>query len=744
VLFGEFDNLIDVVEGHEQVFQGQALHDLKYIINKLDEQVALFEFLSANTLGISSAQWNTFSDGARRHNRVGHSGADFYSDSRTGSAIPDELVHDPISRAMQLPSTLSSVEQFVGVTLKDGIVDSWGQSVSKISAESVIAQQITDNLWVYSTAQNPISRDVDCLAEFTLDGVQVRWLIELTNTLPAARGEYLITYDQARVDTLLLNGISADIGDIFFWVEGVIPCVTFDAIIIEGANVAGSGWCSTTFDALLEPKPLGANDFALALTFDAILVNGPTVTFDACLISPCSLDLGNLNYGYTSDIQHSHKEHLAGDDVHSDINNILDATQDTYWFDIIMRDQPIDEGVISFLELDLGGATDINYIDIDPVTAYPLTVDQISYITPEGNRIVVEETAVEISQPVRFSFPKVTATGVVLRLVQKNYEIHTYDLQATQNLHEIVSNLDSRRDFDLLTPAIKSVLNNTRLQQLLNLAPKTNINFRTVYEYVYGLDNVSAGLLLQKDLGVYVSKSQEIEGLGLIAFEGNTSQDPDGRMSWEFDLTKKDYDADGTLLTSVRFPVPIFNQASITNETLVLNANDTGKTRFRAHGQAVLVDDGLGAADPVATRAAFCSLRVYQNGDLLPAARWIILNNAGTLAEDANTTTEIAVSIDPNSQVEATAVYTVSYTPLHVLKGDQRDLYLDRHETLRAKGSGAVEVNLERGGLQVKSSKLWLTAVMRNNHPTRNDILGYLDEYRILLGEKSQNRFAEL
>lgn len=704
VLFREYGHMMEALEIHERIIQEQALEELRYIVGRLEEQVDLHEFLSNNNYGFSSAEWNRFTEGATPYPRNGKYGPDLYVDARTGQRIVDDLSYDPISESITLPASGRAVS-IVDVELEDGMVNPWG-GVVRTTTERVVARQVAGTTWVVTLSKTPISVDDD-IDIFFSNGKKVLLTNSITTGLPAAAGEYLLVEDEEKKTSLAGVIDNPIVGELYFYTTFAPKTCFFDAIL----TAAPKG--TTSFDAVLHP------DGTTGVTsFDAILI-GNEAKFDAVLTKDwLEQDIADITYAYVASSPDTHKEDLAADGRQNSIYNILDNTQDTFWYDVILRDEQVKGGVVSTLRLLFEGPAEVNYFEFDPATKYPFKIESLSYLTPKGSEVeIIGGLDDQILSSTRLHFSPVLAKGFVLRIRQENYEVHVYDKSEPSEITRIIEESGA----------------NSPLREHLGLNENRSFDLHKVYEYIYGLDNVSAGMLDLKDLGVHVSKGLSRSDVSLLGVNHKETKASGALTYFEMDMVKKDFDEEGAVLATTRFPVLDIG-AQNTEELLVLSEDYRGRTRFRAHGTT-------GDSADANTRLGLCSLQVFQDGKLIPhGGRWTLLNNAA--ANDEEKTTHIQIDVDVANPLQVHAKYTVKYKPLYTLKGRVRDFFVDAGKRHRRRADGLVEADTYVGDRKIGTSSMWLVVTGRNALSSKKNLVTSLDEYRIAVGQKKGNRFV--
>lgn len=733
-LFAEFGLMDDMIQAHREIFEGQALHELREVLLLLEARVAELEFLSSNPDGFSSTQWNTFFDGSRSCPKDSPLSNMLRTDLRTGGVIPSDLSHDPILGALTLPMSDEGRILFTDVKVLDGVVDPWSGQVSRsVSEEAVMASRYAGHVWVFRTLNRPLVDDPEMPIVFSWDSEEdpasdtsaVGWFqTQVENALPAGPGEYLVVHDADDVTALsvLIPGVRE--GEVFFWNEPGEVNACLDAVL--SPVQVGMARVQASIDAILQV------DQEVVVALDALLVREGEASIDAIVLDCRSPhQFGTVSYGYLVDSPLADKGDLFADPSTADVRNILRPADGTYWFDLILKDSQVPGGALSRLLLGLGGPREIDHVDIFPATRHPFVIEEVSCLTTSGTRISVHRGESRISGTTRIDFDKALATAVILDIRQPNFEVHAYDLSTGREVRDLLAG-----DPAALPDEIREGISNGRMLELLGMDSAPREGVRTVHEYIYGLDSVSTGLRTFGERGVFAGQATRRTRVGAVALETRTSSVPGARVSFEHVVTKRDFDARGAEIRSARFPILDLNQTEVSHERLLLGTDMAGRTRFRAHG---MVGDGADAA----ARQAFCSLRVFRNRqEIFSPASWTITNNVG-VANDDDRFTEVRILGDPGLAANTNAIYTVSYQPLQVLVAEERDYFADPSaELLRMRANGIVETSFAEEGGRTAGSELHLTTVMRLDDMDDRSSVARFDEYRLLIGEILPNRFA--
>ena len=258
----------------------------------------------------------------------------------------------------------------------------------------------------------------------------------------------------------------------------------------------------------------------------------------------------------------------------SSLMNLIDQQAGTYWVIEEITTQPSSIGLDLTLKLDPGGYQDFSFLEIQPVSDFPLQVQDLSYETANGQKSSLLDISLQpilakpITHAVRLQFPVKRGRYLYVRLIQNSYvPIHSSSLSQTPtDISQLVDNPN------------QSVVNNPVM-----------INDQECCQYSLGCDNILAGSIKYLSTGIFVGQVQHIKNCGMIALD--TQENNLTRQGClEYYVFKRDYDGNGNVLRSQTFPILPLSQQLIQYESLILTqtiaspVNNAGNLRFLAAG----------------------------------------------------------------------------------------------------------------------------------------------------------------
>lgn len=369
----------------------------------------------------------------------------------------------------------------------------------------------------------------------------------------------------------------------------------------------------------------------------------------------------------------------------SDINNIVDNRSGTFWVQSTLLSKPKDElGVITKIEIDLGGVQSVNSLEIEPLVLYPVEITNISIIDPNNQSVTILSEAVEAKSNNKFFFNTLSAKKVIIKVRNRNFSTVQFTTKPDSPVPEIVRDPGSiNQSIENISEELDDLISSPLLAEAIGAQTFISED-KSYYEYLVGFDNIKLGLSTFNDTAIFVSKSEKINSLGQLAVKVNekrpigdidsssveytTDTNPASTSdyfhgSFEYYVIKRDFSAADSLLNSTVFPVLPLGTTQIRHETLSLTeTSDTGFLQF------FTLDDPYHSVDNPTG-----DIIVYRNGE--------ILENA-----DATTGVTAALEIDgwtkdttltqdtPGQplrmsyaikiqQPNVNNIYTVSYTP---------------------------------------------------------------------------------
>jgi hypothetical protein len=432
-------------------------------------------------------------------------------------------------------------------------------------------------------------------------------------------------------------------------------------------------------------------------------------------------------------------------DIDNNILNIIDGTRGTYWTrNVYLADRV--PYVNTVLEFDIGIAKDINYVVVEGATEVPFIITNIDGIGPDGHKITLLSSSVEINGYDRINFDRVLVKSIRITFSMKSYIKADYIINnGTSNIWEAIDgSLDEPSSVEALGPLATEVINSPELANLLNI-PTNDKSMMDAYLYPFALDNVWFGNSLYEDSGIFVSKPLTGKNFGICGVQSNelVSTSESVSNSIEYEIIKKDI---SPKYQEVRFPIPYLGQITITSERLILTKritdttqNDAGALRFCPY------------INPNWTLTSGSPIHVYKNGEEISigvaggfdiaiglnatsnAFYWVSTwNDAISDSRDFTHYTLLPQKMWIKiRQPDPTAVYTVDYT---IRTSDtyisDNTVWLDKNKTVFLSNAGRVYIRRDNPDINI-DSELYLQITMRRNTASHSST-PRLDEYALL------------
>jgi len=415
---------------------------------------------------------------------------------------------------------------------------------------------------------------------------------------------------------------------------------------------------------------------------------------------------------------------LLSSESDSNINNIIDGTDGTYWRRDIYLESPVTE-VSTVLQFDLGTSKLINYISGKVGTV--CFIKSIKGIKNDNSivDILTEEIEIENSS-FSISFNSLFVKSFIITFSDKTYEAKDFYKQRDRGLFDLLYNrkLIERGEFNnSIGPIIKDSTSSTQLSNLLNI-PNEEKQLVSACLYSFMIDNVWVGDDDFVSAGIFVSspiKVQDIGTMAVNAIEQNVSGANANGNSIEYEIIKIDNYPNYSKKT---FSIPRLSQREVYKEKLVLvsktgsaDINDTGKLRFFPQ-----TGDGIG---PV----------IYENDVVLTVGEDFVWINGEE--HTGYNTVEVPVTFPAAFYIRITkpkvnATYSASYSiQASDLEMDSSNIFLDEEATILLKKDGIVEFNRP---LSPTESKLYLQITLRRDRP-ENSSSPALSEYTVLASQ---------
>jgi len=453
----------------------------------------------------------------------------------------------------------------------------------------------------------------------------------------------------------------------------------------------------------------------------------------------------------------------------SNINNIIDEKNNTYWVVPLLLSDIRSSGVYMEVVIRLPSSQDINFVEIEPASIFPINLVQIDYYDGNNIRRTASTGNVTIDGPTRVNFPRATSNAVVLRFLQYNYrETQFRQRLGESNFHRAVLGQNNLTvDKDSINEDLREILTSDFiLNEVMGRKDNTNSEEK-YYEYVLGFDNIKLGFNTYKERSIFVSKKQTVDKPGQVALRvtevrptqvagesivtldnytyptQTTAEDAKFyHGSTEYWLTIKFFSDDDFLISSNIVPILPLDAYRIYHELVVFTRRST----------ELLVNPDK-ASLMFYTDADSEDVIVYRNGTILTYGAgndWVFVD-ADDPTEITHATPNDGHSMRRGIQILDTVrpldIYTVSYTPVvsntAVIPSDTEildvvDLIGD--QSVRVGTNNIISFETTRQSHTIAKAEMYLVIIMRRNSANLN-VSPAVEEYMLITGSRNENKF---
>lgn len=453
----------------------------------------------------------------------------------------------------------------------------------------------------------------------------------------------------------------------------------------------------------------------------------------------------------------------------SDINNVIDGANGTYWTYSILQNTISSTGITAKFQLDLGLFKEINFVEIECASIYPMELVRIEYYDANNNVTNINIFNPLLNQTNKISFAAISTNKINIVVQQFNaLEVQYENKQINDNFDSIAAGNDVIPNTDSIAQEIRtSVVSSSLLQNALMVAqtatPGQSVKY---FDYTVGFDNIRIGFADYSTDSIYVSSSltvNDITQIGLKAKEirplesgGNISNTSDTypttdvgyfHGSIEYYAILQNYNENNQLVDINQLALLPSNSTYINHERLVLS-NKVGVSDVPNSG--VLRFYTLNNTDDQKN-----NIKVYREGTLLTyATDWVIEDFPYTnnfVPPNGNPTTVGIRILSPKNN----NFYTVSYTPLfsttRVHPSSIKNIDLNFNDINGIKiidliGDGSVTMDQDnlinilsdkRDGQIITSTKINLVIILRATS-SNNDLTPAVEEYTMIMNTSSE------
>lgn len=452
----------------------------------------------------------------------------------------------------------------------------------------------------------------------------------------------------------------------------------------------------------------------------------------------------------------------------SNINNVVDGRKNTYWAIPILVSNIQSSGVTIEVQIDLNASQDINFIEIDPASYFPMVLSTISYVNSNQTRTTITSPNALLTGPKSFSFGKVATSSIILTFKQDNYK----ETQITKKSNEV--NFYKALTGDTFAkPSILNAKDDIKatitsdflLNQVFNL-PDDEVEDAKYFEYVFGLDNVRLGLNTFDERSIFVSKKKAVDKPGMIALktvetrprqdnaaatntitnatytypaQSSTEDNYTYHSSIEYWLFIKSYDTSGQVVAIDIVPVLPIGASRIYQERMVF----TKKTSTTYLNKNAGTLQHYVNADP-------SNVILYRNGVRLSySTDWLFSEDSDLTSTDPSVAGRMKRGIYLTSEPNALDIYTVSYSPVvsntYLYSSNASILNtvsLGANGTIRVVKDNIVVMDAIRGSKVIDRADVYLSIIMRRNSANMN-VSPAVEEYLLATGSIDNTKFVK-
>ncbi|RLC97648.1 MAG: hypothetical protein DRI46_12630 [Chloroflexi bacterium] len=471
----------------------------------------------------------------------------------------------------------------------------------------------------------------------------------------------------------------------------------------------------------------------------------------------------------------------------SRVSNIVDGKNNSYWVIPILLQNIRREGVPMELNMRLSAAQDVNFVELEPACNYPMVLAGVDYMDANNVRQSLAVSEILLKAPTRINFKRITATSVILKFRQDNYdEIQFKQKPGESNFHKaVLGESQDSVDLESVSTDLKDILSSDFILSDVMGVDTPFEPERKFYEYILGFDNIRLGFNTFQERSIYVSAKKEVAYPGqfglrvveqrplqnaasseieLVDFNYPVRSDANDLFfhhgTIEYWLTCQLYSEDDFLIDTLTVPILPLGASRVYHERVIFTKKSTATVPNPDMGSMIFF-----------TEADATDVLVYRNGTLLryghtaafdwefvPQQTYDTDYHGDTLTTEGDT--DITFTIPGAGQamqrgiriwgtVRPLDVYTISYTPkvsntyVIPLSGssllDIVDLTGDK--VVRMVQDNAVIFESFKKAYKIAKANTYLTVLMRRNSANLN-FSPILEEYMLVTGSKNLDKFV--
>jgi len=450
---------------------------------------------------------------------------------------------------------------------------------------------------------------------------------------------------------------------------------------------------------------------------------------------------------------------------HSNINNILDNTRNTFWVVPILQSYVRKEGARAEIELVMGTSQDVNFVEIEPAVKFPLRLLGVDYVDGSNTRLSTNISELFIDGPVRLNFERVTCRSLIIRVAQDNFTETQFQQKGVDSLFQraVAGEKDLKIDTLSVSNALENILSSDFVLTELFAAQAQGTKICKYYEYIIGFDNLRAGYSVYADKAIYVSPKKALDKPGIISLKtletrpvktGDEtvfiprtfsypvrSNDEDLKLyhsSIEYFLAIQSYSTTGLLVSTDLVPMLPLGAERIYHERLVFTHRTSTGYFYNNAGRLMFYADSSDSSDFI----------VYKNGVVTSSWEFVDPSSSTGLTNNTpNNGTPMSLGISLLDEPSPMDIYTVSYSPMvsntPIVPNDTTILYnidLTGDLGLRTITDNVIAVEPKRRGFDIDRADCYLVVIMRRNAADPNASPS-LEEFMLTTGSRNTGKF---
>ena len=445
----------------------------------------------------------------------------------------------------------------------------------------------------------------------------------------------------------------------------------------------------------------------------------------------------------------------------SSLSNLIDGKKNTYWVSSVLLTNVRNQGVPLELLLSLPGKQDINFVQIELATKYPLVLTGIDYLNGSNTRVSLSISPLTLHGDTRINFQQTNTDGLVLKFRQDNYEeVQFTKKPSDSNFTRAVLGQNSVSvDMPLVSDDLKQVLTSEfLLADIFHLSSPTPVQVK-YFEYQLGFDNLYAGYSSFDSESIFVSVKKSVSGPGQfglktietrpLQLEGETAAVPTPYTymasntdffhgSIEYWMVTQFFTNGNFLVASDSIPFLPIGVSRIYHERFLLT-HTSSLSPSPDMGQLIFY------AAPNTT-----DVKMYRNGTLMTIDEWEFVSSL----DPSLVTNETAASGRPMKRgirilfPSSSDIYTVSYAPLVSTTriGFDGDVTGKSVDLVGDNGARIVDGNLvvfgsQRNSYPIVSADVYLCILMRRNS-SNDSVSPSVEEYMLVTGSKNDQKYV--